>query len=75
LVIHAVAMSKGCVFLPEFMQIMEKLDKACHDFDHEKTIIVGRMREVRPLSGVGVLVSCGFMSDHASYLGSSFIAG
>ena len=44
--------------LPDFVQTMEKLDKACHDFDHEKVreILINAPTDFQPTDGIGDLV-------------------
>ncbi|WP_198432159.1 polysaccharide biosynthesis protein [Marinomonas sp. BSi20584] len=44
--------------LPDFVQTMEQLDKACHDFDHEKVreILITAPTDFQPTDGIGDLV-------------------
>jgi FlaA1/EpsC-like NDP-sugar epimerase len=44
--------------LPEFVSTMEQLDKACHDFDHEKirNILIAAPTDFQPTDGIGDLV-------------------
>jgi len=44
--------------LAEFVETMEKLDKACHDFDHEKVreILIAAPTDFHPTDGIGDLV-------------------
>jgi FlaA1/EpsC-like NDP-sugar epimerase len=44
--------------LPDFVSTMEQLDKACHDFDHEKirNILIAAPTDFLPTDGIGDLV-------------------
>lgn len=44
--------------LPDFVQTMDELDKACHDFDHEKVreILISAPTDFKPTDGIGDLV-------------------
>lgn len=52
------AANERFVSLPEFVATMDQLDKACHDFDHEKirNILIAAPMDFQPTDGIGDLV-------------------